>query len=299
MQPETQNGLWWRASEYSILEEDGSVRIAPSPAATLEEYNPWGAYPKRTRGTRILFPPYLALLELARRLQNLELEGEDRARSRPVPEAEGILHELEAARRGPVMEFVKANGLLGILPIFGVAIRFPLVPSGTIRLLPSPYAKWHITSPEPATLMKQEGYVRLGGEWTKTDVRFIVRGDDRKNLPKAGVTLLRADCIGTEEWPLSALRSYFPSLDPSRQCPHPGTQDFFRHYAESIDGIRELAMHFLEAVTDLGDHHVGPKHLLNAAAFWISARTSTAPGANPNTPLRKSDTRQDCLRVTF
>ncbi len=181
------------------------------------------------------------------------------------------------------MEFVKANGLLGILPIFGVAIRFPLVPSGTIRLLPSPYAKWHITSPEPATLMKQEGYVRLGGEWTKTDVRFIVRGDDRKNLPKAGVTLLRADCIGTEEWPLSALRSYFPSLDPSRQCPHPGTQDFFRHYAESIDGIRELAMHFLEAVTDLGDHHVGPKHLLNAAAFWISAvAQSAAPAVSPN-----------------
>ena len=127
------NGQSWRASQYMSLVGPRGVAIAPSDGSDLVGFDPWEAYwpaAKRTRSTRITYPPYLDLVELGAGFVRL---GEARS-------------DYEGAKLA--IDFANKWGLLGILPTHALSIFLePLKGSdGTIS---------------------QQVFFRQGGEWNE------------------------------------------------------------------------------------------------------------------------------------
>jgi hypothetical protein len=159
-------GRWWRFSEYEVNAES----IRPKRGARLQSYDPWERYEamKQARGRRE--PPYLTLIELARRIDE---HCKERMRRDPIQAREGRVAMYTDDERAAVAAWCAQWGLLGLLPHFAKRIvlaprweRFSLVEeidqdSGTAMLQLARRSTGDL-------IQTQRSYQRVGVAWQES-----------------------------------------------------------------------------------------------------------------------------------
>jgi len=159
-------GRWWRFSAYEVVGES----IRPKRGARLQSYDPWERYEamKQARGRGQ--PPYLTLIELARRIDE---HCKERMRRDPIQAREGRIAMYTDDERAAVAAWCAQWGLLGLLPHF--AKRIVLAPrwerlslaeeidqdSGTATLQ-------LVRRSTGALIQTQRSYQRVGVAWQES-----------------------------------------------------------------------------------------------------------------------------------
>lgn len=116
------SGKWVRWSRYELL----NGVVVKAEGAELHEYDPWDDYRSNAGNYRTVEQPYTALLELHRKLKDL-----DSRNIRPTSVPHIFLGE---PLRGPkneadtlILNWCNLHGLLGLVPVLSNSIRPPAV----------------------------------------------------------------------------------------------------------------------------------------------------------------------------
>jgi hypothetical protein len=235
-----QKGRWWRLREYEV--RDGFIR--PTPGAKAEAWDPWQAYREARAGKPGSWrhpgqAPYESFLHLAERL---EVRRND----------EGKLDGLSARDEDAIAAWCGEHGLLGLL----------LQRTSLVAFVRSMRKARH-----QQLYSYEERYVRRGGRWTiyPRGQRWLRMGTDLLPLdgpaakePITGLPtswavvseLLGADA-SVEPLEKTWAR-FFPTIPRDRHQHYalqlPGSEGFWKCYAEPVEDFVEAAVLFRDAV---------------------------------------------------
>jgi hypothetical protein len=227
-------GQWVRWSKYELLE--GTV--FPARDAQLEEYDPWQEFNANIGKYRTVQQPYVALLELNRRLEaarrTFKTTMQDRQLHPVVAPSQVLLPsnittvlltddlrtkalvapldfviEPDSDAAHLVLDWCRRIGLLGLVPILSVCIQ----------------------------IGEYEAHIRRGSEWDSTD--FVV--DPPTNPHARDLDWCWWSLMGRAETILPAqVKDYFlPALvgASDKVLPCPRSEPFWRSYGEPILNI--------------------------------------------------------------
>lgn len=191
-------GKWARWTRYELI--DGVIR--PARDAALIEYDPWERFRENDGRYRTVHQPYIELVNLCRRLDDLRIQSGIQPWSpggRTLKPVVGPQNEADQL----ILDWVERHGLLGIVPTVANSIR-----SGT---------KWHYLA---------------GGVWFSFTQ---LRGDAPVRLDDPAVGWLNLRFRLYEAQPLKDLEPFFGANIADQGVPGPGSPEFWRDYREPID----------------------------------------------------------------
>jgi hypothetical protein len=287
------NGRWYRWSRYIMREGV----VLPDTASDLIEYDPWASYRAHQGRYRTVTQPYVALLELSRRLRQFEEKGifvtkayaadppDYRPRAvtvfGPPTEADDYL-----------LNWCNQNGLLGILPTISDHIKLSpqVTPAGPLE-----------------TVVELRWYERTGGEWhTRSSPRRCIGKTESEVQREVERRLKEAGPPGVFTINLYSLR--YEIHHPSRSfianftaesaspdaiaVPLPGTSQFRTAYRETTEEILRYAHLFEKSVATLcaQEDYFNPE-------FASGILNSLAIAAAPS--FKFSPSRQELEEVRF
>ena len=237
-------GAWCKFDKYLI--DEGLIR--PAPDAKLKIYEPWEIY-DATGGQRPQAePPYRDFLNLAKEI-SLCLQSNPLLPPR-VPTSES---------EERILEWCNKYGLLGILP--ALARTITLAPCW--RLMPESEQTSRSRAPVPA----YRKYLKEGSGWRvitqfndSTEARRLPLKDKQEGRPvprevvpdqwpKPSAFMRLWDSYRWKEEPLSGdFRKFFPSIPREDwehyQYPAPGTEEFWKIYAEPVEIFHDWSLKF-------------------------------------------------------
>lgn len=188
----------------------------PAESAVLVQYDPWIDFTQNVGKYRTVEQPYLPVLELGRRLEEID----HAARSSWVPG--GPIEKL-------VVPWSTSHGLLGLLPSLAESIAFPVTSGDT------PY---------------QRVWFRLGGQWWEKDSEsepFREPGIDWSRSFEGGFK---------ERGGFDLLLKFFPKLAERKSwfddVPQIQTTEFWRDYGEPLELFDQVCIELAQAVRALG-----------------------------------------------
>jgi hypothetical protein len=243
------DGKWRRASQYAL--RNGA--IVPAPGAQFVDYDPWGPFRKNAGLYRTVEQPYIALLELGRELEAIEVVPFLRGSTGLFPTADAVKEAQNIAAQ-LVLKWCNQHGLLGLLGTLSSTIRLP----AETCPVPEDDCRW---------VVEQEIYQRNGGSWSSRNVRREISGTTSerakaavrkamKEAPRSGVTWLDGLDHFHKEQPLDEIRPFFPSETPettgqSFVPPRPGLKDFWANYGEPVELFILWCNLFVQAVDSI------------------------------------------------
>ena len=246
-QIEANIGRWCRFDAYEV--GDGFIR--PATGANPEFYDLWYDFRQARSDRSARIPPYGLLLDL---LQNLEF--------RPVP-GPGPLLALSPGSEERLLAWCTGNGLLGVLPQ-----RVQLVTLAP-RREPLEGREDHRVPTLNQFLRTNQGWIKTGrwrsGGHNASAENMPARQNEAidssqvpSDWPRPGVVIqdLRVPDYTVE--PLSKTWGrFFPSVPEAARegyaYPLPGTEAFWRIYAEPVEDFVAAATLLLSAIKFLGE----------------------------------------------
>jgi hypothetical protein len=272
--------VWPRFDRYVI--DAGAIR--PAPGAQAEPYDLWADYRSSQSATGAREPPYGPLLKL---VQSIKFEP------RPGP---GPLRALSIESEGLVTSWCAEHGLLGILPhrtqMLTLAPRFRPLKEVPGRFAPCLHQ-----------------YVRTNQGWqtlSRWGLRQETAGPDSgggivddpqvpKSWPKPGALV---EDLRTGEWKTEPLSKtwgpFFPDVPHMERdgypYPSPGSEEFWRLYAEPVDDFVDTATLLLGVIQELGEvrkQHGAPESQKNPLAALDALNRLLGP-TRPVTSLSNS-----------
>lgn len=213
-------GISPRWSRYQIQ----AGRIAPNRKSEFQAlFDPWVEFRENAEVYRTVARPYVPMLALGKVLGELHRKGVQT--SGPFTDARIPTTEADEA----LLAFANQFGLLGILPCLSDRICIP----GSRRSLE---------------------HRRIGGIWTGIETSHTEHASGKQG--RAVFRWWRWDQNSWVDKPLHHLWAYFPNVgDPqalsSTRLPRPGTERFFRWYAEPLDEFAQWVSWFSTAVESL------------------------------------------------
>jgi hypothetical protein len=223
--------------------------ITPAAAARRRDYDPWRTFQANVGKYRTVEQPYLALLELGRKVSTLEADGVQtskftgRTREGPIadPPTEADKH---------IASWCARYGSLGLVPVLVRKIDLPeRVEQG---------------DPSTARRIKSVQYFRDGGEWKNEEscreFGSATSAEVERLVLKSALKETRAEWLS---WSSHAyherdhdyLRDFFPhswAEGASFAPPKPSTSAFWDSYGEPVWEFRKPCGAFVSAVDAIG-----------------------------------------------
>ena len=224
------HGEWARWSQYELV----NATVVPAKGAELLRYDPWQGFRTNVGLYRTVEQPYVAFLELNRKLKALANTGVRpfRADSRHAGEHTSLNGPQNEADQ-VVLDWCNQHGLVGLVPVLCNSIRLPPQiekdeRGGCVKITHAHHFRdggiWHS--------LVQEGEIVCCGEDCDTTARKAVASD-----PKPTVTWFDWMSHLYEEKPLDYFRQFFPGPQHNEWVesfapPKPITANFWKAYCE-------------------------------------------------------------------
>ncbi len=232
------NGDWWRWSQYDLV--DGVV--VPASGARLSFYDPWASFRAHAGIYRTVSQPYLACLELARVLRDLDARG-----IRPTQfhgrNMTGRIVGPSTAADGRIVEWCNTHGHLGIVPVLSTSIRLDDVADRAESAIQRTHYvrdvdRWHLDTASQF-------------EWQSTREATDEHLRNSATKTTGTVTWFNFETRVHDARPLDTLRDYFSrrgaASDPVVP-PRPLTDEFWHAYDEPVWEIGRYCHLFGQAV---------------------------------------------------
>lgn len=250
-----------RFGRYQVVQDS----IVPVTNIPIQRFDPWAEYQSAVGRSRLVEPPYVSLLNLAK---NLRFEQSPFTLWQPSPEG-----------KQEILEWCSKNGLLGVLP--GMFREITLYPSWA----KNQYGRWCVMTPR---------FVLANGLWYNMSVLERLETASEENLnaategelvppdvvyanpQKPGALVWHWESHRTEHEDLTkSFYSFFPrslkSDSNSGRYPALGSDEFWKEYGEPFHVFGRWATRFLEAAQILmaadlslcaNDQQFAPHHAL-------------------------------------